>query len=81
MFSLGEWYRFPLNGGGSHALGVFYELKYLIIIILISVQLHWLGDKYFLRGPEGNDIHKTNVPNMRIAFRHEVSFETVCLVT
>ncbi|OMO51645.1 hypothetical protein CCACVL1_29661 [Corchorus capsularis] len=32
---------------------------------------HWLGSKYFLRGPEGNDIHKTNVPNMRIAFRHE----------
>jgi len=24
-----------------------------------------------MRGPEGNDIHKTNVPNLRIAFRHE----------
>ncbi|XP_037491964.1 probable AMP deaminase isoform X2 [Jatropha curcas] len=34
-------------------------------------KLHWLGSKYFLRGPEGNDIHKTNVPHMRIAFRHE----------
>ncbi|XVF02293.1 hypothetical protein REPUB_Repub04eG0163200 [Reevesia pubescens] len=34
-------------------------------------KLHWLGNKYFLRGPEGNDIQKTNVPNMRIAFRHE----------
>ncbi|GKV14385.1 hypothetical protein SLEP1_g25279 [Rubroshorea leprosula] len=32
---------------------------------------HWLGNKYILRGPEGNDIHKTNVPNLRIAFRHE----------
>ncbi|MED6200899.1 hypothetical protein PIB30_089848 [Stylosanthes scabra] len=31
----------------------------------------WLGDKYFLRGPEGNDIHKTNVPSLRIAFRYE----------
>ncbi|PRQ41288.1 putative AMP deaminase [Rosa chinensis] len=30
---------------------------------------HWLGSKYFLRGPKGNDIQKTNVPNLRIAFR------------
>ncbi|KAI9170510.1 hypothetical protein LWI28_029054 [Acer negundo] len=36
-----------------------------------TAKLHWLGDKYFIRGPEGNDIHKTNVPKMRIAFRHE----------
>lgn len=36
------------------------------------LQAHWLGSKYLLRGPEGNDIHKTNVPNIRIEFRHEV---------
>ncbi|XP_062160523.1 AMP deaminase-like [Alnus glutinosa] len=36
-----------------------------------ATKLHWLGDKYFMRGPEGNDIRKTNVPNLRIAFRHE----------
>ncbi|KHN15593.1 AMP deaminase [Glycine soja] len=33
---------------------------------------HWLGDKYLLRGSEGIDIHKTNVPNLRISFRYEV---------
>ncbi|KAJ0094328.1 hypothetical protein Patl1_16309 [Pistacia atlantica] len=32
---------------------------------------HWLGNNYYIRGPEGNDIHKTNVPNLRIAFRHD----------
>ncbi|KAM7252019.1 hypothetical protein ACFE04_023902 [Oxalis oulophora] len=32
---------------------------------------HWLGGKYYLQGPEGNNIHKTNVPNMRITFRRE----------
>ncbi|KAL5553976.1 hypothetical protein UlMin_041377 [Ulmus minor] len=32
---------------------------------------HWHGAKYFLRGPEGNDIHKTNVPSLRIGFRHD----------
>ncbi|KAG2707293.1 hypothetical protein I3843_05G130000 [Carya illinoinensis] len=36
-----------------------------------ATKLHWLGDRYLMRGPEGNDIHKTNVPNIRIAFRHE----------
>ncbi|EXB63797.1 AMP deaminase [Morus notabilis] len=36
-----------------------------------AAKMHWLGSKYFLRGPEGNDIHKTNVPGLRIAFRHE----------
>ncbi|TXG56438.1 hypothetical protein EZV62_017751 [Acer yangbiense] len=42
-----------------------------------TAKLHWLGDKYFIRGPEGNDIHKTNVPKMRIAFRHETWKEEV----
>ncbi|KAK7362145.1 hypothetical protein VNO77_04248 [Canavalia gladiata] len=36
-----------------------------------QAKLHWLGDKYFLRGSEGNDIHKTNVPNLRLSFRYE----------
>ncbi|XP_071927073.1 probable AMP deaminase isoform X3 [Coffea arabica] len=34
-------------------------------------KLHWLGSQYFRRGPEANDIHKTNVPNIRISFRYE----------
>ncbi|KAJ4961089.1 hypothetical protein NE237_020999 [Protea cynaroides] len=36
-----------------------------------AAKAHWLGNKYFKRGPEGNDIQKTNVPHMRIAFRDE----------
>ncbi|XP_055810146.1 probable AMP deaminase isoform X2 [Solanum dulcamara] len=34
-------------------------------------KMHWLGNKYYKRSPQGNDIHKTNVPNTRISFRHE----------
>ncbi|XP_075479441.1 AMP deaminase-like [Primulina tabacum] len=41
-----------------------------------AAKLHWLGDEYFKRGPLGNEIHKTNVPNIRISFRHEVSFDS-----
>ncbi|XP_073059310.1 probable AMP deaminase isoform X2 [Primulina eburnea] len=36
-----------------------------------AAKLHWLGDEYFKRGLLGNEIHKTNVPNIRISFRHE----------
>lgn len=36
---------------------------------------HWLGKNYYKRGPEGNDIHKTNVPHMRVEFRDEVWVE------
>lgn len=43
-------------------------------MIIFILQLHWHGDKYYLSGPEGNDIEKTNVPEIRIAFRHEASF-------
>lgn len=32
-------------------------------------KLHWLGKDYFLRSPESNDTHVTNVPKIRIAFR------------
>ncbi|KAI5076446.1 hypothetical protein GOP47_0009040 [Adiantum capillus-veneris] len=37
-----------------------------------ALKLHWIGTNYYKQGPEGNDVHKTNVPNMRVEFRHEV---------
>ncbi|KAL8262353.1 hypothetical protein R6Q59_026402 [Mikania micrantha] len=30
---------------------------------------HWIGQEYYKRGPDGNDIHKTNVPHIRLEFR------------
>jgi len=33
-----------------------------------AVKLHWVGP-YWRVGPEGNDIQKTNVPNLRIRYR------------
>ncbi|RZC79990.1 hypothetical protein C5167_042573 [Papaver somniferum] len=45
-----------------------------------SAKLHWLGDEYFKRGPDGNDIHKTNVPHMRVSFRHETWMEEMQFV-
>jgi len=33
---------------------------------------HWIGRKYNKRGPRGNCIDKTNVPNIRVLFRQEM---------
>eukprot|EP00026_Physarum_polycephalum_P002266 Phypoly_transcript_02272.p1 GENE.Phypoly_transcript_02272~~Phypoly_transcript_02272.p1 ORF type:complete len:845 (+),score=88.32 Phypoly_transcript_02272:103-2637(+) len=45
-----------------------------------SVKSYWLGPNYLDPGPEGNDIRKTNVPNIRIAFRHETLTEELHLM-
>ncbi|GLJ38699.1 hypothetical protein SUGI_0788790 [Cryptomeria japonica] len=37
-----------------------------------ALKSHWIGRNYYKRGPAGNDIHKTNVPHMRVEFRDEV---------
>ncbi|KAF9439263.1 AMP deaminase [Entomortierella beljakovae] len=36
-----------------------------------QIKKHWIGKKWYLPGVEGNDMAKTNVPNIRVAFRHE----------
>lgn len=32
---------------------------------------YWLGPKYHAEGAVGNDIRRTNVPDIRVAYRHE----------
>ena len=27
---------------------------------------HWIGERFWLKGPEGNDIKRTNVPDLRL---------------
>ncbi|KAG0206079.1 AMP deaminase [Mortierella sp. GBA30] len=36
-----------------------------------TIKKHWLGRRWYLPGLQGNDMAKTNVPNIRAAFRHE----------
>jgi hypothetical protein len=33
--------------------------------------MHWVHETYWQPGPQGNDIHKTNVPNLRMRFRYD----------
>ncbi|GJN33504.1 hypothetical protein PR202_gb22113 [Eleusine coracana subsp. coracana] len=41
---------------------------------------HWIGRNYYRRGPEGNDIHQTNVPHIRVEFRHNIWKEEMELI-
>ena len=35
----------------------------------MQVKMHWVHTEYWRMGPEGNNIHKTNVPALRMRFR------------
>ncbi|KAG0372651.1 AMP deaminase [Mortierella sp. AD032] len=39
------------------------------------IKKHWIGKKWYLPGIPGNDMAKTNVPNIRVAFRYETLLE------
>ncbi|KAL2479449.1 AMP deaminase [Abeliophyllum distichum] len=45
-----------------------------------ALKSHWIGKEYFKRGPDGNDIHKTNVPHIRLEFRDMIWREEMKLV-
>ncbi|KAK8865925.1 AMP deaminase [Kwoniella newhampshirensis] len=46
----------------------------------MQVKKHWLGPKWYLPGAAGNDIHKTNVPTIRLAYRHSTLLEELALI-
>lgn len=37
----------------------------------LQVKQHWLGPNYTREGVPGNDIFRTNVPDIRVAYRYE----------
>ncbi|XP_018536854.2 AMP deaminase 2 isoform X2 [Lates calcarifer] len=42
---------------------------------------YWLGPSYSKEGPESNDIRRTNVPDIRVAYRSETLSEELHLIT
>ncbi|KAJ7160135.1 hypothetical protein C8R46DRAFT_1177863 [Mycena filopes] len=46
----------------------------------MQVKRHWLGHQWYLPGAAGNDIHKTNVPNIRLAYRHQTLMEELNMI-
>ncbi|TPX63802.1 AMP deaminase [Spizellomyces sp. 'palustris'] len=41
----------------------------------MKIKKHWLGERCNLHGPAGNAIHKTNVANIRLAYRYQTLME------
>ena len=46
----------------------------------MQVKKHWIGQKWYLPGAAGNDIHKTNVPDIRLVYRHSTLLEELALI-
>ncbi|KAJ7913565.1 hypothetical protein B0H13DRAFT_491918 [Mycena leptocephala] len=46
----------------------------------MEVKRRWLGHQWYLPGAAGNDIHKTNVPNIRLAYRHQTLKEELNMI-
>ncbi|KAK2452554.1 AMP deaminase [Trifolium repens] len=45
-----------------------------------SLKSHWIGKEYYKRGPNGNDIRKTNVPHIRMEYRDTIWRDEMQLV-
>lgn len=41
---------------------------------------HWLGPHYYERGPKGNVVAKSNVPDIRLKFRQDTLQEELDLI-
>ncbi|KAJ3171651.1 AMP deaminase [Geranomyces variabilis] len=41
----------------------------------MQIKKHWLGEQCNFHGPAGNAIQKTNVPNIRLAYRYQTLME------
>ncbi|KZT31255.1 Adenosine/AMP deaminase [Sistotremastrum suecicum HHB10207 ss-3] len=46
----------------------------------MEIKRHWLGQQWYLPGAAGNDINKTNVPNIRLEYRHQTLSEELEMI-
>jgi AMP deaminase len=45
------------------------------------VKKHWLGNAFRKEGVNGNDVKRTNVPDIRVAYRYETLCHELSLIT
>lgn len=53
----------------------------LFITFYFQAKSYWLGPNYSKEGPMSNDIRRTNVPDIRVAYRSETLSEELQLIT
>ena len=52
----------------------------LDVVRVHQVKSNWLGPYFVKEGREGNDIRRTNVPDIRVAYRYETMCEELNLI-
>jgi len=51
-------------------------LEFLSVsVVYIQMKQFWLGQNYTKEGVAGNDMPRTNIPDIRITFRYETFLE------
>lgn len=50
-----------------------FSTSHYIVLFTLCLQMkqYWLGPNYTKEGVAGNDITRTNVPDIRVAYRYE----------
>lgn len=61
---------FKLLGSEYSISGAGYQTSVYESDELLQMKQFWVG-QYLIDGPDGNDITRTNVPGVRLSFRHE----------
>ncbi|GBE85197.1 AMP deaminase [Sparassis latifolia] len=46
----------------------------------MEIKRHWLGQEWYLPGACGNDVDKTNVPNLRLEYRRQTLVEELAMI-
>lgn len=44
------------------------------------MKVHWLGPNYREEGVLGNDISRTNLPDIRVSYRYETLVDELCTI-
>ena len=63
-------------------ISTFKNKIYFIDIKMNSMQIkqYWLGPNYTKEGVAGNDISRTNVPDIRVAYRNETLLDELAVI-
>lgn len=46
----------------------------------MQIKQYWLGPNYTKEGVAGNDISRTNVPDIRVAYRNETLLDELAVI-
>lgn len=49
-------------------------------MVYLQIKQYWLGPNYTKEGVAGNDISRTNVPDIRVAYRNETLLDELAVI-